>query len=84
MCKSDLRRNSPPRPNQFSGIEEERILSNGKGDQLVEEKKKYKRRNGSWKEGEKKKKKRKKMKIKERKRRRKGGGPTALLPFSGI
>ena len=39
MCQSDLRRNSPPRPNEFGGIEEERRLSNGKWDQFVEEKK---------------------------------------------
>ena len=67
MCQSDLRRNSPPRPNQFGGIEEERILSNGKGDQFIEENKTEKKK--QFMEGRRKKKGEKKEK--ERKMRRK-------------
>ena len=67
MCQSDLRRNSPLRPNQLGGIEEERILSKGKGDRFVEENKTEKKKQFV----ERKRKKKGENKEKERKMRRK-------------
>ena len=74
MCQSDLRRNSPPRPNEFGGIEEERILSNGKGDQFVKGNKTEKKK--QFVEGSRKKMGEKKGKEKEEKGRRTDCSPS--------